>query len=115
MHCVCISLKVCGCDGVTYSNKCDANSQGINVVKGGKCPEARTSDLLLQQALAPQPPVEYKTSTSSACSAKTVMLGSVIHNAFASKSVRKSPPRSRGLETCSYNVEVFVSGCQYFG
>lgn len=107
------SLKVCGCDGVTYSNKCDANSQGINVVSGGKCPEGRTNDPLLQQALAPH--VEDKTSTSSACSAKTLMLGSVIHNTFASKSVTKSPLRSRALETCSYNVEVFVSGCQYFG
>ena len=105
---------MCGCDGVTYSNECDAHSQGINVSFRGKCPQDRTSDPHLQQAVVS--PVEYESSTSSASSIKsTLMLGSVIHNAVASKAVTSSPPRSRILQTCSYNVEVFVSGCAYFG
>ncbi len=105
---------MCGCDGVTYSNECDAHSQGINVSFRGKCPQERKSDLHLQQAMVS--PVEYRSSTSSANSVKSsLLLGSVIQKAVASKSVTGFPPRSRVLQTCSYNVEVFVSGCTYFG
>lgn len=105
-------MKVCGCDGVTYSNACDAHRQGINISFNGKCPEGRTNDLLRQQALESQ--VDYKSSSSSA-SITTLTIGSVIHSSFASHTKSNTPPRSRNLQTCSYNVEVFVSGCNYFG
>lgn len=31
---------VCGCDGKTYSNGCDANHAGVSVVAGGPCAQA---------------------------------------------------------------------------
>ena len=98
---------------MTYSNVCDAHSQGINVSGQGKCPEGRSSDPLLQQALESQ--VDYTDLASSACSIKALTIGSVLQSAFASQPEPKSPPRSRDLQTCTYNVEVFVSGCTYFG
>ncbi len=38
-NCPAIAVPVCGCDGKTYSNACNANREGIRVVHVGPCKE----------------------------------------------------------------------------
>eukprot|EP00571_Detonula_confervacea_P017166 CAMPEP_0172309484 /NCGR_PEP_ID=MMETSP1058-20130122/9749_1 /TAXON_ID=83371 /ORGANISM="Detonula confervacea, Strain CCMP 353" /LENGTH=973 /DNA_ID=CAMNT_0013022113 /DNA_START=8 /DNA_END=2929 /DNA_ORIENTATION=- len=51
--------------------------------------------------------VQHESATSSASSLKSFMLGSLLYNAVSSQAAKPT----RALDTCTYNVEVLLSGC----
>ena len=55
---------------------------------------------------------EIERAKSSAFSVKSCVLGSILNNVVSSQVAKSPTPRSRLLQdTCTYNVEVLVSGC----
>jgi hypothetical protein len=55
---------------------------------------------------------ESERAKSSAFSVKSCVLGTILNNVVSSQVAKSPTPRSRLLQdTCTYNVEVLVSGC----
>lgn len=55
--------------------------------------------------------VRHESVTSSAVSLKSFMLGSLLYNAVSSQAAIAPSSQSRALDTCTYNVEILLSGC----
>ena len=57
---------------------------------------------------------QHESATSGAFSLRSFMFASLLSNVVSAKSDMVPSPQSRALDTCSYNVEILLSGC-YFG
>ncbi|KAL3808109.1 hypothetical protein ACHAXA_001015 [Cyclostephanos tholiformis] len=102
--CIEIYDPVCGCDETTYGNECVAHSDGISVSRDGECDK--------EVFAATQAITQSLSATSSAFSIKSFVLGSILNNVVSSHVVKSPTPRSRLLrDTCTYNVEILLSGC----
>ena len=53
--------------------------------------------------------MQQTSDASSAVSLKALALGSLLHNTFSSTVAKNPSPRR--LDTCTYNVEILMSGC----
>ena len=100
--------QVCGCDSMTYGNGCVAHGQGISVSRDGECDEeVFTASQAVYIATE-----KIESATSSAYSIKGFVLGTILNNVVSSQAVMSPNPRARFLQdTCSYNVEILLSGC----
>ncbi len=100
--------QVCGCDDTTYGNGCVAHGQGVSISRVGECDEeVFTASQAVYIATE-----NIEGSTSSASSIKGFVLGTILNNVVSSQVIKSSNPRSRLLQdTCTYNVEILLSGC----
>jgi hypothetical protein len=93
---------------MTYGNGCVAHGQGVSVSRDGECDE---------EVFAASKAVYISTensgsATSSASSMKGFVLGTILNSVVSSRAVKSPNPRSRLLQdTCTYNVEILLSGC----
>ena len=100
--------QVCGCDSMTYGNGCVAHGQGISVSRDGECDE----EVFTASQAVYISTEKIESATSSASSIKGFVLGTILNNVVSSQAVMSPNPRSRLLQdTCSYNVEILLSGC----
>ena len=100
--------QVCGCDNTTYENECVAYGQGVSISRVGECDEeVFTASQAVYIATE-----KIESATSSAYSIKGFVLGTILNNVVSSQAVMSPNPRARFLQdTCSYNVEILLSGC----
>lgn len=100
--------QVCGCDDTTYGNECVAYGQGVSISRVGECDvEAFTASQAVYISTE-----SSGSATSSASSIKGFVLGTILNNVVSSQAVMSPNPRARFLQdTCSYNVEILLSGC----
>lgn len=113
---------VCGCDSLTYGNECAAHGNGTSVSYVGECGDMGIGDMGIvtaSKALAYPENIESfaaksDSATSSAFSIKNFVLGHMLHSVISSPVVKKPIPVTRSLQdTCTYNVEVLLSGCSH--
>jgi len=55
--------------------------------------------------------VQHESASSSAFSLRSFMFASLLYNVVLAKSDIVPSPQSRALDTCSYNVEILLTGC----
>jgi len=59
---------------------------------------------------------QHESATSSAFSLRSFMFTSLLYNVVSAKSDNIVPsPQSRALDTCSYNVQILLTGCDFGG
>jgi hypothetical protein len=93
---------------MTYGNECVAHGQGISVSRDGECDE----EVFTASQAVYLSTENSGSATSSASSMKGFVLGTILNNVVSSQVVKSLKPQSRLLQdTCTYNVEILLSGC----